>query len=351
MQLLVSSAAGSPLLPYSSLLFKGSKMKNCFFLGLALAVVVGISANESHARGGGGGHGGGGGREFGGGGSYRGEERGGDGFRSGENGFENAGENRGAAQRIETHNPGNVAGQDGRSLSQAKGNFANKNKPFSPAWYANHPNAWQYTHPNANVWAAATFGGAATWLGLSALDSGTGVVNDNGTVYTSDSDDSGDNTSGNDETDNSQENGSQAADESEDSDDSAELAEELAHSGAVDLPADTTFLPLGVYSLVAASHEDASALVQLSVSKDGVLRGSYYDLMSDEGQKIQGAVDKKTQRVAWTIGANGRVVFETSLSDLTQATGPVSLYFENGQTREWNLTRLEETPAQLNQQK
>ena len=320
-------------------------MKNCFFMGLALAVVLGISANDSHARGGG--HGGGGGERGGFCGESRGgEERGGENFRSSGNSFENAGGNRAAAQRVETRHPGNVTGQAGRDLSQAKGNFANKNKPFSPAWYANHPKAWQYTHPNANVWAAATFGGAATWLGLSALGSGSGVAGDDGTVYTSDADDSGD-----DETDDSQENGSQATDESEDSDDSAELAEELAHAGAVDLPADTTFLPLGVYSLVAASHEDASALVQLSVSKDGVLRGSYYDLVSDEGQKIQGAVDKKTQRVAWTIGANGRVVFESSLSDLTQATGPVSLYFENGQTREWNLTRLEETPTQLNQQK
>ncbi|MBI3839322.1 MAG: hypothetical protein HY288_15495 [Planctomycetia bacterium] len=63
------------------------------------------------------------------------------------------------------------------------------------------------------------------------------------------------------------------------------------------------------------------------------------------GNGPQGAVDKKTQRVAWTVGNKGPFVFETSLPNLTQAAGPVSLHFQNGQTRQWNLARLQDPVA------
>ncbi len=46
--------------------------------------------------------------------------------------------------------------------------------------------------------------------------------------------------------------------------------------------------------------------MQLAVNKSGTLAGNYSDLISGTTVPIQGAVDKKTQRVAWTVGDNKR---------------------------------------------
>ena len=83
-------------------------------------------------------------------------------------------------------------------------------------------------------------------------------------------------------------------------------------------------------------------MLQLSVAKDGVLRGSYFDLLSNKAEPVHGAVDKKTQRVAWSVGSNGKVLFETSLANLTQETGPITVHYENGQSRPWTIARYKE---------
>ena len=113
----------------------------------------------------------------------------------------------------------------------------------------------------------------------------------------------------------------------------------LAKSGAIDPPKDTKLLPLGVYSIAPQGHIEASAMLQLAITKDGILRGSYYDLLSNEDHQVQGAVDKKTQRVAWTIGPKGKVLFETSLANLTQDKGPLSVHYEDGESRPWTIAR------------
>jgi hypothetical protein len=100
-------------------------------------------------------------------------------------------------------------------------------------------------------------------------------------------------------------------------------AMKLAQSGAAEPSKDAKFLPLGVYSLAPQNQPDASAMVQLAVTKEGAVRGTYYDLVTDKEQPIQGAIDKETQRVAFTAGPDGKVVFE------------------NGATRPWTLSRYE----------
>jgi hypothetical protein len=116
------------------------------------------------------------------------------------------------------------------------------------------------------------------------------------------------------------------------------------------LPANTEFLPLGVYALAPAGQSDATAVVQLSVSKDGILRGSYCDLVSDQGQTIYGAVDQKSQRAAWKVGEQGQVIFETTLPSLTQSAGSALVYFANGDARQWILSRFENQQQQTGSQ-
>ena len=106
------------------------------------------------------------------------------------------------------------------------------------------------------------------------------------------------------------------------------------------------YLPLGVFALAPQSEKDATALVQLAVDKQGNLRGNYYDVLSGQDQTVDGNVDKKTQRATFKVSPNGNVSFETTLANLTRATGSVTLRFENGQTRSWTLSRLDNPAAE-----
>ncbi len=313
-------------------------MKKCAWVALALVAVVGFSIDRADARGGGGFRGGGarpsGGYRpsgnFGAGQNFGGQRIGGQNFNDGSK-LENSplrsnvgngqfDKTQGAPiQKLQSARTSAV-GQAQNKTSQLQANFTSKNEPFSPAWYADHPGAWQYTHPHADAWAVAGIGATAAWLGIGA---GYAAADD-GTYYTSD-DDSTDDDATTEDTQPQQE----------------QDAAQLAAAGAVDVPNNTQFLPLGVYALAPAGHSDATAVVQLSVTKDGILRGSYCDLISDQGQTIFGAIDKQSRRAAWTVGTGGKAVFETTLDSLTRADGQVALEFPGGDVKQYTLARFE----------
>ena len=89
-------------------------------------------------------------------------------------------------------------------------------------------------------------------------------------------------------------------------------------------------------------------MVQLAVNKDGVLRGTYFDLEKNEEQPVHGSIDKQTQRVAWTVGKDSRRIFETGLGNLTNEHGPLSIYEPDGKIDRWTLARFEESAATPN---
>ncbi|MEX2113337.1 MAG: hypothetical protein WD845_09140 [Pirellulales bacterium] len=313
-------------------------MKKCVWVALALVAMLGFSVNRADARGGGGFRGGarpGGGirpsGNFGAGQNFGGQKFGGQNFGTGSK-LENSPLRNNAAngqfnktqgmfgQQLQSTKANAVGGAQNK-VSQLQANFSSKNEPFSPAWYADHPGAWQYTHPHADAWAVAGIGATAAWLGIGA---GYAAADD-GTYYTSD-----DSTT-------DQEPAADDATQPEQPQDAAQLAA----AGAKDVPNDTQFLPLGVFALAPQGHNDATAVVQLSVTKDGILRGSYCDLISDQGQTIFGAIDKQSRRAAWTIGPGGKAVFDTTLDNLTQADGQVALEFASGDVKQYTLARFE----------
>ena len=63
---------------------------------------------------------------------------------------------------------------------------------------------------------------------------------------------------------------------------------------------------------------------------------------SAERVPIQGAVDKKTQRVAWTVGKNKNTVCETGLYNLTQDEAPALIHIGKDKTQQWLLVRLKQ---------
>jgi hypothetical protein len=85
--------------------------------------------------------------------------------------------------------------------------------------------------------------------------------------------------------------------------------------------------------------------MQLAVNKSGAVAGNYVDLVTDSIKPVQGAVDKQSQRVAWTVGDNKSTVGEVGLYNLTQDQAPAILHMGPDKDQTWLLVRLKQSPA------
>ena len=110
-------------------------------------------------------------------------------------------------------------------------------------------------------------------------------------------------------------------------------------------------MPLGVFAVTQdgdAPDVEPTMFLQLAVSKQGVLAGSLRNTATGETRPIEGAVDKATQRAAWTVSGQTRPIMETGLGNLTQDTTPALVHFADGSTQQWLLVRLDQpTDAQV----
>jgi hypothetical protein len=232
-------------------------------------------------------------------------------------------------------------------------------RPFTHGWYGHHAGAWGWNNGAygwGNPWAYATLGTAAAWLGATAWEN-AGWGGNNSTVYTADN---GNVTEAGDDQDTADANDQVADNDSDNANDEAQTAAEdqpavapstsaaqtLARNGVNDSLSGAQFLTLGVYTLAPAGQQEATAMIHLAVAKNGILRGTYADLKTDKDQNIQGSVDKQTGRVAWTVGPESKDVFETSIQDLTQQSGPLTIHANNGQTSEWTIAHYESLNAE-----
>jgi hypothetical protein len=193
---------------------------------------------------------------------------------------------------------------------------------FTPAWYGTHAAAWVAPRWVAPVWVAPAWGTVSSFVGVTAPPAnyeygGTVVINDN-SVYV-----------------NGEPAGSAA--------DYAAQATAIADAGRAAQPAETDeWQPLGVFGMIQEGEEVAQRIFQLGVNKAGVVRGNYYDAVADNTLPVHGSVDKKTQRVAWSIGEKKDIVFETGLSNLTKDEGTVLVHYGKDRTQQMMLVRLEE---------
>jgi hypothetical protein len=124
----------------------------------------------------------------------------------------------------------------------------------------------------------------------------------------------------------------------------AQQATTLADSGR-QAPAtqEEQWLPLGVFAMVQGEQVTGNDLFQLAVNKAGVIRGNYYNALSDTNQPVYGAVDQKTQRAAWTVGDRKEPVFEAGIANLTQPQTTMLVHFGKGRTQQWTLVRIEQS--------
>ena len=81
---------------------------------------------------------------------------------------------------------------------------------------------------------------------------------------------------------------------------------------------------------------------QLAVNKQGVVRGNYYNVTDKDTLPIQGAVNKSTQRIAWTIGKDKDMVLDTGLYNLTQDETMVLVHYGTQKTEQWMMVCLKQ---------
>jgi hypothetical protein len=195
---------------------------------------------------------------------------------------------------------------------------------FYPGWYAVHPGCWAAAGWAAGAaWAAPSYGSVASYCGMAPdesadYDYGSSVVYQNNNVYV---------------------NGQDAGTAEQ----YAQQATNIATQGQnVDAPPTDEWKALGVFALVQGDEKTSNNIFQLAVNKDGIIRGNYYDGLMDTTTPVYGSVDKKSQRVAWTIGKKADRVFEAGIYNLTQAQCPCLLHVGTQTTDQMLLVRMEQ---------
>lgn len=192
---------------------------------------------------------------------------------------------------------------------------------FASGWYARNPRAWRAARwTAATVWTAATWSTIRSWWGWKSepyyYDYGTTIVYEGDTVYYG---------------------GKPAATAAE----YYEQAASISSKGDVQVDDEGEWRSLGVFALVKDDEEESNTIFQLAVNKAGIMRGNYHDALTQTTLPLQGSVEERTQRAAWTVGENKNVVYETGLANLTHEETQVLIHYGKEDTQQWMLVRLE----------
>ena len=229
----------------------------------------------------------------------------------------------GAAAYAGYHHTAAVSGSVAAARGAAVRNSYNGYGMYGHGWYAANPRAWAPTG-----WAAGQAWRAAAWPTVGAslgwdttepvpYDYGTNITYQDDQVYQGDQ-------------------------PVATADQYYQQAATLAQSAAAPDPSASDWTPLGVFALVENDQSEPHYVMQLAINNSGTLGGNYSDLIGGTTLPIQGAVDKKTQRVAWTVGNNKNTVGEAGLYNLTQDEAPALIHIGKNKTQQWLLVRLKQ---------
>jgi len=123
----------------------------------------------------------------------------------------------------------------------------------------------------------------------------------------------------------------------------SQQATDLATTGAeakVD-PKAGDWQPLGVFAMVGEGETKATNIFQLAVNKDGIIRGEYYNALTDTTEPLSGSVDKKTQRAAWTVGDRKNPVYEVGIANLTKDETTMLVHYYKSSAQQFTLVRIQ----------
>jgi ketosteroid isomerase-like protein len=80
-------------------------------------------------------------------------------------------------------------------------------------------------------------------------------------------------------------------------------------------------------------------------TREGIIRGNYYNALGDTTVQVYGSVDKKSQRAAWTVGDKKEPIYEAGFANLTKSETTMMVHFGKDKSQQWRLVRIEE-PAE-----
>ena len=210
-------------------------------------------------------------------------------------------------------------------------NWASDHPNATAAWNSARSWAWTPTGVDAGLWAASAWD-AATWPSLDSWlgwDNATYYPYDYGQYITYD----GDNVYY----------GTQPAGTAQQY--YQEASTLAATAPATPANSNPQWLPLGVFGLVQGDSKTPTLTFQLAVNKEGTIRGNSSNQYADV-LPIQGAVDKRTQRVCWTVGTDKTTVYDTGLANLTKSESPILVHTGPKITQQEMLVRLKHPTGQ-----
>jgi hypothetical protein len=105
------------------------------------------------------------------------------------------------------------------------------------------------------------------------------------------------------------------------------------------------WLPLGVFGLMPSDAKTPDMIFQLALDKQGNIRGNYFSEVSEKTQPVYGSVDKKTQRAAWTVGDNKKIIIETGLYNLTLDEATALVHLDPDHEKRYVLVRLKQNQS------
>lgn len=143
-----------------------------------------------------------------------------------------------------------------------------RSSPFTPAWYAQHPDAWQHPQPYAE-WRSSPLPPAVV---VNTFFGGAAPAN-------------------------------------------PALAAAVA----------SEWLPFGVFTPPMAAGAAATTFQQIAAAKTGEIKGVFYDAASNTSQPITGRIDLSTRAATWTVGGSGSLSFESTLDELTKPAPAVTV--------------------------
>jgi hypothetical protein len=210
--------------------------------------------------------------------------------------------------------------------------------PYYPAfragWWGHYRGAWYPARwVGAAAWTVATWGAVATFAGGGGggggypaepmdYDYGSTVVYEDNSVYVN-----GDNVGT--------------------AEQFSEQATTIADAGKqAQATTEEEWLPLGVFAMVQGEETTSNNIFQLAINKEGVIRGNYYNALTDTNEPVSGSVDKKTQRAAWMVGDKKTPVYEAGIGNLTNDETTMMVHYSKDRSQQFSLFRIEQPPEE-----
>ncbi len=109
-------------------------------------------------------------------------------------------------------------------------------------------------------------------------------------------------------------------------------------------PEKVEWMPLGVFALTQkdGSVEDSSLFLQLAISKEGIIAGSFQNTATGKTFEVEGTIDRDSQRAAWGPVGESWPIMETGIYNLTENEAGALVHFADAETQQWTMVRLDE---------